>query len=183
MFAKDLGGGAELRPLEPWQAEEFLADIDRCRDHISPWVGRSFVAKDLDDAKAVLQRYADSKARDAGGIWGIWDAGILVGGVMFVSFDANSGTCEVGCWLEESAQGKGLVTKAATVLIDWALVTRGLTRVEWQTNALNAPSIAVARRLGMTLDGTMRQAFPTPTGRGDLQVWSVLASEWAGQRR
>ena len=30
MFAISLGDdGAELRPLEPWQAEEFLAHMDR----------------------------------------------------------------------------------------------------------------------------------------------------------
>ena len=178
MFAKDLGGGAELRPLEPWRAEEFIGNIDRSRDHIKPWVGASFVAKDLDDARAVLQRYADAKARDAGGIWGIWLDGVLVGGVLLVTFDAAVGTCEAGCWLEPSAEGKGLVTRAATVLLDWVIRERGLSRVEWHTNTENKRSIAVAQRLGMSLDGTLRQAFPTPSGRGDLQIWSVLADEW-----
>lgn len=178
MFAKDLGGGAVLRPLEPWQAEEFIGNIDRARDHIKPWVGASFVAKDLDDARAVLQRYADAKARDAGGIYGIWLDGVLVGGVLLVTFDAAVGTCEAGCWLEPSAQGKGLVTRAATVLLDWVFRERGLSRVEWHTNAENKRSIAVAQRLGMSLDGTLRQAFPTRSGRGDLQIWSVLAAEW-----
>jgi len=178
MFAIDLGGGAELRPLEPWQAEEFLGNIDRARDHIKPWVGASFVAKDLTDARSVLQRYADGRAQDTGGIWGIWLDGGLVGGVMLVTFNAAVGTCEVGCWLEPSAEGKGLVTRATTVLIDWVIRERGIHRVEWRTNAKNERSIAVAQRLGMTLDGTLRAAFPTPDGRGDLQVWSVLAPEW-----
>ena len=46
MFSIDLGGGAELRPLEPWRAEEFLAHMERARDHIKPWVGASFIAYD-----------------------------------------------------------------------------------------------------------------------------------------
>src|ERR1700729_56470 len=100
MFAIALGPGAELRPLEPWQALEFLAQIDRCREFIVPWVGPSFVATDLVSARAVLQRYADSRARDDGGIYGIWLDDVLVGGVMFVSFDAVGGVCELGCWLE-----------------------------------------------------------------------------------
>lgn len=178
MFSIDLGDGARLRPLEPWRADEFLANIDRARDHIKPWVGASFVAKDLDDARAVLQRYADAQAKDAGGIWGIWLDGVLVGGVLLVTFNAATGTCEAGCWLEPSAQGKGLITRAATVLLDWIFNERGLSRVEWQTNAANVRSIAVARRLGMSLDGTMREAIPAPGVRGDLQVWSVLAREW-----
>src|SRR4051812_23325393 len=177
MFSIDLGGGAELRPLEPWRAEEFLAHMDRAREHIKPWVGASFIAYDLDGARAVLQRYADSRARDAGGIWGIWDGGVLVGGVLLVTFDAVVGTAEAGCWLQPGSQGKGLVTRAATVLLDWVLRERGLSRVEWRTNAENHRSIAVARRLGMRLDGTLRQVFPGPHGRVDLQIWSVLADE------
>ncbi|WP_229403447.1 GNAT family N-acetyltransferase [Micromonospora okii] len=179
MFARPLTADAELRPLEPWRAEEFLRHLDRARESISPWVSPSFVAADLPSARNVLQRYADRRARDDGGIWGIWLDGELVGGVLFVSFDAAAGLCEAGCWLEPAAEGRGLVTRAAGVIIDWAVGERGIQRVEWRTNAGNARSIAVARRLGMRHDGTLRQVYPGPTGaRIDLEVWSLLADEW-----
>ena len=113
MFALPLADSAVLRPLEPWQAEEFLAHLDRAREHIVPWVSPSFVARDVGEARAVLQRYADKRAQDGGGIWGIWLDGLLVGGVMFVSFDTALGVCEAGCWLEPGAQGRGLITRAA----------------------------------------------------------------------
>ncbi|MEH1057760.1 GNAT family protein [Micromonospora sp. CPCC 206171] len=178
MFALPLAGSAELRPLSPWCAEDFLAHLDRAREHIAPWVGASFVATDLDSARTVLRRYADLWARDAGGIWGIWDDGVLVGGVMFVSFDAALGVCEAGCWLEPAAEGRGLVTRAVGRIVDWAVGERGIQRVEWRTNATNTRSIAVARRLGMRRDGTLRQLYPGPAGRIDIEVWSVLADEW-----
>ena len=152
-------------------------------EHISPWVSPSFVATDLSSARAVLRRYADRHADDAGGIWGIWLDGTLVGGVLFVSFDPVTALAEAGCWLEPAAQGRGLVTRAATRVIDWAVLDRGIQRVEWRTNAGNARSIEVARRLGMRLDGTLRQVYPGPDGRRiDLQVWSVLAAEWREHR-
>ena len=66
---------------------------------------------DLPSARNTLQRYADLQARDAGRLYGIWLDGVLVGGTMFVSFDAASGNCEVGCWLEPAATGRGLVTR------------------------------------------------------------------------
>ncbi|WP_405096245.1 GNAT family N-acetyltransferase [Micromonospora sp. NBC_01412] len=178
MFARALTAEAELRPLEPWRAEEFLRNLDRAREHIAPWVGASFVATDLPSARAVLQRYADLWARDAGGIWGIWLDGVLVGGVMFVAFDAALGVCEVGCWLEPAAEGRGLVTRAVGVVVDWAVGQRGVHRVEWHTNAANVRSLAVARRLGMCHDGTLRQVYPGPVRRIDIEIWSVLADEW-----
>jgi RimJ/RimL family protein N-acetyltransferase len=170
--------------LEPWQAEEFLAHLDRARDHIAPWVGPSFVAGDLDSARDVLQRYADAKAQDGGGIHGIWLEETLVGGVMFVSLDTARGVCELGCWLEPSAEGRGLITRAVGVLIDWAVRARGIRRLEWQTLAANEPSVRVARRLGMRRDGVMREAVPGRNGsaeRADLEVWSLLADEWLGR--
>ncbi|WP_433341760.1 GNAT family N-acetyltransferase [Micromonospora sp. CA-111912] len=178
MFARALTADAELRPLEPWRAEEFLRNLDRAREHITPWVGASFVATDLPSARAVLQRYADRWAGDAGGIWGIWLDGVLVGGVMFVAFDIATGVCEVGCWLEPAAEGRGLVTRAVGVVLDWAVGQRGIHRVEWRTNADNVRSLAAARRLGMRHDGTLRQVYPGPTGRIDIEIWSVLADEW-----
>lgn len=179
MFAVHLRDHAELRPLEPYHAEEFLAHLGRARAHIAPWVGASFVAADLDGARAVLQRYADGQAADRQRLYGIWLDGLLVGGTMFVSFDAALGGCELGCWLEPSAEGQGLITQAVRMMIDWAFVTRGLARAEWRTLPGNVRSASVARRLGMSLDGTLRQCLPGADGsRSDLQVWSVLATEW-----
>ncbi|MEV4812624.1 GNAT family N-acetyltransferase [Micromonospora avicenniae] len=178
MFALPLTTDVELRPLEPWRAEDFLAHLDRAREHIAPWVGPSFVATDLESARAVLQRYADRRARDAGAIWGLWRRDTLVGGVMFVSFDVALGVCEVGCWLEPSAQGHGLVFRAVRHVVDWAVRERGIHRVEWRTKPDNVRSIALARRLGLRLDGTLREVYPVPSGRIDIQVWSVLADEW-----
>lgn len=183
MFAIPLRAGAELRPLEPHDAEEFLAHIDRARTHISPWVGASFVAADLAGARAVLRRYADGQAADQQRLYGIWLGGVLVGGTMFVSFDAAPGVCEIGCWLEPGAEGRGLVTQVVRMMIDWAFETRGLARAQWCTLPDNARSIAVARRLGMSLDGTLRHYYPGPDGaRRDKQVWSVLSADWPAVR-
>ncbi|MEU1842762.1 GNAT family N-acetyltransferase [Micromonospora sediminicola] len=178
MFALALTDDAELRPLQPWHADEFLANLDRCREHIAPWVGASFVATDAASARTVLQAYADRWARDDGGIWGIWQRGTLVGGVLLVSLSTARGVCEAGCWLEPAAEGQGLVTRAARVVIDWAVRERGIHRVEWVTRAGNERSIAVARRLGMRRDGVLRGAAPVPEGRADMEVWSLLAPEW-----
>ncbi|MFI5914718.1 GNAT family N-acetyltransferase [Dactylosporangium sp. NPDC051541] len=177
MFSVSLGGGAELRPLEPWQVEEFLAHMDRARAVVDPWIPWAGVSTDVDSARATLQRYADLRARDAGRLFGIWAGGTLVGGTMFVSFDAEAGNAEIGVWLEPAGQGRGLVTKAARVLIDYAFTTRGLRRVEWHCRTDNAASSAVARRLGMRLDGVLRQSYLYKGVRHDTEIWSLLATD------
>ncbi|GAB2760449.1 GNAT family N-acetyltransferase [Streptomyces bullii] len=183
MYAIPLGDdGAELRPLEPWHAEEFLAHLDRGREFINQYVPFGSQAKDVAGAREVLQRYADLRAADTGSLHGLWLRGKLVGGVLFLNFSAERGTCEVGCWLEPAAAGRGLVTRAMRVLIDWAVDERGIHRVEWQAASGNGPSLNVARRLGMTRDGVLRQSFPHRGVRHDIEVWSVLAPEWRAAR-
>ncbi|MHA4813751.1 GNAT family N-acetyltransferase [Streptomyces aculeolatus] len=183
MFAISLGDdGAELRPLEPWQAEEFLAHMDRGRAFIGRHVGLPDAAADLDSARAWLQTYADKAAADSGRLYGIWLDGLLVGGVLFRVFDARQRTCEAGCWVEPDAAGRGLVTRAVRVIVDWAVRERGVERVEWRVSAENTPSIRVAQRLGMRRDGVLRSQFLYRGVRQDTEVWSVLADEWvAGQ--
>lgn len=181
MFAIPLDDRAELRPLEPWQAEEFLTHLDRAREAIDPWIPWASHSTDLDSARATLQRYADLAARDAGRLYGIWRDGTLVGGTMFVSFDIKTGSCEIGCWLEPAAQGQGLITRATGHLIDWAVRVRGIHRVVWLTRPDNAASRNVAQRLGMRLDGVLREEFPHQGVRHDTEVWSLLAPEWIGR--
>ncbi|WP_327354125.1 GNAT family N-acetyltransferase [Streptomyces sp. NBC_01304] len=178
MFAISLGDGAELRPLEPWQAEEFLAHMDRGREFIGQYVGLPDVTADLDSARKWLQVYADKTAADAGRLYGIWLDGTLVGGVLFRVFDAAAGTCEAGCWLEPAAAGRGLVTRAVRVIIDWAIRERGMHRVEWHVASENTPSIKVAKRLGMSCDGVLRENDLYRGVRQDTEIWSVLAPDW-----
>ncbi|WP_338672107.1 GNAT family protein [Streptomyces sp. SCSIO 30461] len=178
MFSLPLHHNAHLEPLEVWHAEEFAAHLDRAREHIRPWVGAGFVTTDVDGARATLGRYAERQAADGGRLYGIRRDGVLIGGVMFTGFQADAGTCEVGCWLEPSSEGSGLVTKACGALLDWAFTVRGLHRAEWYCRADNDRSSAVARRLGMTLEGTLREAWPYEGVRYDKQIWAILARDW-----
>jgi ribosomal-protein-serine acetyltransferase len=178
MFAIDLGDGAQLRPLEPWQGPEFLAHMDRARESVDPWIPWAGVSTDLTTASATLQRYADMMARDTGRLYGIWLDGTLVGGTMFVDFNAEGGTCEIGCWLEPAGTGRGLITKASARLIDWAIVDRGIYRVQWHCRPDNTASSNVARRLGMRIDGVLRGEYLYKGVRYDTEVWAVIAPDW-----
>lgn len=178
MFSKTLASGGTLRPLEPWRAEEFAAHLDRAREHIRPWVGPSFVTTDVAGARATLDRYADRAARTGAGIYGIWDGDDLVGGVMFVDFSEATRAFEVGCWLQPDAEGNGHITSAVRELLAHAFDERGMHRAEWRCRADNDRSSAVARRLGMTLEGVLREAWPVGDVFHDKQVWSLLAAEW-----
>jgi ribosomal-protein-serine acetyltransferase len=175
VFKIELDDSATLRPLEPWQAGEFLAHLDRARATVDPWIPWASISTDLASARASLQRYADKQARTGAGIYGIWLDDVLVGGVMFVSFDVDSGNCEIGCWLEPAGTGRGLVTKAVRVLLDYAFDVRGMHRAEWHCRPDNVASSNVARRLGMTLEGRLRESYLWQGVRHDTEIWALLS--------
>lgn len=178
LFASKLTETAELRSLEPWQAAEFLAHIDKARANIEAYIPWAAVVVDEESARNFLQRYADRQAADGGRIYGIWLDGELVGGLLFRTFEAAWGSCELGVWLSAEAEGHGLMTRAAQLLIDWAIGVRGMNRVEWRCVPANARSAAVAKRLGMSHEGTLRQAFPYRGEIHDIQVWAMVRDEW-----
>ncbi|MDT0453972.1 GNAT family N-acetyltransferase [Streptomyces hesseae] len=183
MFSFSLGEGVELRPLEPWQAEEFAAHIDRVREHIAPWLPFERDITDTESARRFLQGFADSQAKDGPRLYGVHSDGELVGGGFYRLFEPAEGSCELGAWVDPATQGRGVAFRVLVALIDWAVETRGISRVQALIEPENERSLAMVKRLGMTYEGTMRSVFPTGGARMDVQVHSVLSDEWKARPR
>jgi ribosomal-protein-serine acetyltransferase len=49
-----------------------------------------------------------------------------------------------------------------------------MVRVEWLCDPRNEASIAAARRLGFTHEGTHRKAFDLDGEHRDVQVWAIV---------
>ncbi len=183
MLSLDLGDGLALTALEPWQAAEFAEFVADERDHLAPWLPWGSSIEDEELAGAFLQRYADGTAADGGRIYALRVDGRMVGGTLYRTFEPAVGVCEVGVWLAAGAQGHGYVTRAAAAMLDWALLERGLHRAEWHCVPENAASRRVAERLGLTLEGTLRESWEHSGRRWDTEVWAVLAPEWRARSR
>ncbi|MET9699458.1 GNAT family protein [Streptomyces sp. NPDC006529] len=179
MFSIDLADDARLFPLEARHAEEFFAHIERGRAYIGEHIGFPDAATDVESARTLLTNYAQKAAADTGRLFGIRADGTLVGGVLFRTFDAAAGNCEIGCWLEPAAAGRGLITRACRILIDHAFRERGMHRVEWHASSLNTRSLAVAQRLGMTREGVLRESHRHRGVHQNTEIWALLAHEWA----
>jgi len=169
--------GAEMRVLEPWQAAEFAAYTDEHRDELVATIPWAEFVVDEESAAAFLQRYADGAARDERRIYGLWADNRLVGGTLFRVFSTAASCCEIGVWLSEEARGRGLITEAVRAMIDWAVDVRGIHRVEWRCSPQNTASSAVAKRVGMTLEGVLRESFWHRGRAEDVEVWALLAGE------
>jgi RimJ/RimL family protein N-acetyltransferase len=88
---------------------------------------------------------------------------------------------EVGWGLVREAWGKGYATEGATAAIDWAF-----DRLDWSDvihciDPENAPSQAVARRLGSANLGV--GALPAPFEAMPVDLWGQSRTAWRARRR
>lgn len=72
---------------------------------------------------------------------------------------AAPGTMEIGYWLDEREEGRGIVTEATRLLTNLALTRLGASRVEIRCDVLNERSGAVPRRLGYALADTRDEVY------------------------
>lgn len=183
MFTCRIAEDAELRLWEPWHAEALFATVDRNREHLRRWLPWADATKTAEDSRAFLQRSVERFAKDEGfhaGLWLIAPGGSrrVAGGIGVFNVLHNQRKAEIGYWLAEDAQGRGLMTSACRAVIDHLFRERGLHRVEIQCAPENRRSCAVPERLGFTREGVLRQSGWLYGRPIDHVVYGMLAPEW-----
>jgi ribosomal-protein-serine acetyltransferase len=102
----------------------------------------------------------------------------LVGLVGFNTIRKAHQKAEIGYWIAENMQGKGIVTKAVHRLVHYGFHQMNLNRVIIQVNTENTASQNVARRLNFTYEGTLRQSMKVNNTFVDIQIYGLLKSEF-----
>ena len=142
----------ELRSLTVDDADEMFALIDTNRDYLAPWIPWIPLHRSVDDTRDYLARAegASGKPRRGGAIRVNGEACgvVLLGGI-----DEANRLAPISYWLARSAEGKGLVTRCASALIEDGFAKDGLNRIELWVEPENTRSCAVADRLGFRREG------------------------------
>ena len=122
-----------------------------------------------------LERYDQPDGRRAG--FAIVDEadGAFLGMAALVTLDLGGRQAEAGYIVGPWARGRGIASRALTLLTDWALDELGLVRIELRITAGNAPSIRVAEKCGYEREGVLRSVHFKQGRRSDVAVYSRLA--------
>jgi RimJ/RimL family protein N-acetyltransferase len=104
--------------------------------------------------------------------------GRAVGFVSYLRIDPGSRAIEVG-WITYSPrmQRSRVATDTMFLMMREAFAL-GYRRYEWKCNALNAPSIAAAHRLGFSFEGLFRHAAVVKGRNRDTAWFSVVDRDW-----
>ena len=136
--------------------------------------GASFVQW-LDERTVLLDPYSyavvDAKSGRAAGI------------VTLMEIRPSMRVVEIGNIVYTPAlQRSGGATEAQYLLARYVFDDLAYRRYEWKCNALNAPSIRAAGRLGFTFEGVFRQHMIVKGRNRDTAWFSIIDSEWPARK-
>lgn len=127
--------------------------------------------------KRFTQRRLEKDPFGRSGEYTIEYGGELVGTVGFGLPNRDNGV-EIGYWLRQDLQGRGIMTRSVTAIIDIIFDHMKLHRVMIRAATLNKPSRGIPERLGFTHEGALREAAFVQGRYLDLEVYSILEHEW-----
>jgi ribosomal-protein-serine acetyltransferase len=170
----------KLRIYEERHAQEVAELVDQNRAYLRQWLPWVDYSRTVEDSKAFIKNSLQQFAQNEGFQMGIWYKHELAGGIGYHPIDWADRKVEIGYWLGESFQGKGLMTKACRTLVTYAFDELGLNKVEIHCASGNIRSCAIPKRLGFIQEGTLREAEWLYDHFVDLVVFGMLAREWRG---
>jgi ribosomal-protein-alanine N-acetyltransferase len=177
------GARTALRFARPEDAAEFLALLDRSREHLAPWMPRAARAGER-GMQARFRRMLPPQATRGGRrrlLVCARDDGRIVGVASLSGIEEWPNLdCRIGYWLGAGEPGKGLMRDAVAALVDHAFADLGLHRITASIMPTNRRSIALVQALGFVREGVARGLVEIDGAWRDHEVWSVLSSEWRG---
>jgi len=167
-----------LQLLEDASAEPLFICVDRNRTELSEWLHWPGSIRSAEDLLPFIAAARRQWLEGRGFTAAIVHQSCLCGIVGHNEYNRRNRHISLGYWLDRDHQGKGLMTKACSALIDYAFGRMKLRRVEIRTAAQNFRSRAVPERLGFTEEGIVREAAVVNGRCVDHVIYGLLNREW-----
>lgn len=161
-----------LTPDDAALTHEFVADDELQRFIPVP------VPYTLAQAEHYVGAYAtDAEASETMVLWAVREDGALTGALELRIESAGSG--DIGFWVGRPHRGRGIMTEAIGLLVEYAFDPLGfdLQRLTWSAAVQNWGSAKAVARNGFTFEGTRRLGLDIRGQRVDAWVASLLRTD------
>jgi len=168
-----------LRQIQTSDASEIFQTIDRQRQYLGKWLPFVAFTKQEADTFRFIQTIVEENAAKREYVFVILHEGCFAGVIGFKDTDRLNQRTEIGYWLAEEMQGKGIVTQSVKKMCHFAFEELGINRIQIKCAVGNFPSKKVPRRLNFHLEGIERDGELLAGGQfTNLEVYSLLKSEF-----
>ncbi|MBV9269969.1 MAG: GNAT family N-acetyltransferase, partial [Candidatus Eremiobacteraeota bacterium] len=119
-FTLKAGDDIVVRPLRQRDAQELFTLTTANRDLLSQWLTWVESVKSVHDTRAYLRSSERNALEHRAFVCGILVNGKLVGAIDLHDIDWTNRHAKVGYWLGDAHRGRGIITRAARALVEYA---------------------------------------------------------------
>jgi RimJ/RimL family protein N-acetyltransferase len=164
--------------IRPYRRDDAPALFDAARESIAtvgPWLPWCHAAYALSEAEgwAASQEAAFRNASEYEFVIES-DEGRFLGGCGLNQLDRFNRRANLGYWVRASATGRGVATRAARLLTNWAVLETDLDRLEIVVALGNRASLRVAEKVGGVREGILRHRLWIHGVAHDAVIFSLL---------
>lgn len=175
----DLFSNYYLKYIDRDDADALFNTIDTHRTFLSEWL--TFITYSLtsEDSNNYIQSLIEDPNFNSQPVFTIRQDNELIGLIGYKDTNVHNGCSELGYWLCEDQQKKGIMTTAMKKLIQHGFESIGLHRIQLRIAVGNMNSRNLAERLGFRSEGILRDAEKVNDNTyRDLEILSLLKPEF-----
>jgi len=167
-----------LRRLEIDDADELFELTNINRNYLRQWLPWLDITKSPEDTRTFIQTTISQFEKGLGPQYAIIIQNSIVGIIGFHSIDKSNHIAEIGYWLSEAHQGKGVITDSCKALIKQAFESLNINRIQIPAAEHNKKSRSVPERLGLTFEGILRDQENLYGNFVNHAMYSMLKSDY-----
>ena len=160
--------------------------VRESHEHLKPWMPWAQTIPAVDETEEII-RCGAVRWIMREDLWMLLfrkNDGLYVGGSGLHRIDWSIPAFEIGYWVRKSLEGQGFISEAVTGISNFAFGVIGAERIEIRCDTRNGRSANVARRVGYTLEGTLRHdAWANDDTLRDTHVFGMIRPEWEIQQQ
>lgn len=149
-----------LRLFTEEDTEEFYQLTIDSKPYLKQWLGWLDTINSIEDTAKNIQSRLDELNENNGfpKTFAITYKGKIAGTIGYSKLDKKNRVGNIGYWLGETYQGKGIMLKAFKAMIDYGFKELSLNRIEVRVATRNSKSRALPERLNFTKEDIIREA-------------------------
>lgn len=164
-----------LKEIGLEDTEVIFNTITNERDYLSEWLPFVEHTHEISFTHSFIEEYLNSERKDL--TCAIYYQNQFVGLIGLKDTDTDNKKTEIGYWLSEAFQHKGIITCSCKTLISYAFDEMDINRIQIKAAEHNLKSQQIPLRLGFKREGIERDGELHSRGFVDLVIFSLLKAD------
>lgn len=164
-----------LNPLSVDDIFKIFNTLDTEREYMREWLPFVDSTNVVEDTASYVNHVLHTEDKQ----FTIWYKDKFVGLIGFKGTDTDNKKIEIGYWLSQYVQGKGIMTRSVSKLLEYAFNDMDMNRVQIKVAVANQKSRNIPERLGFQFEGIERDGeLLVNNVYTDIAVYSLLKKEY-----